>query len=599
MGLLSGAANLGAAVLDLGADDAKLHTDMSKSEGFVKKSLGSMASVAGGIISAQLIGKGISAVMNFGKEAITSAGDAMENMSKFEVSFGDAAGGAEKSLDTFAKAVGRNRYELIKMAADQGAVYKSLGLGEKSAANYSTELSKLAVDVGSFNNARASDVSNAFTKAMTGEFESLKTYGVVLNQTILAEKLRSMGVTENINSVDQATKAEAIYQLLLEKTADAQGDAERTSGSFANQMVAMKAKIEQAKTTIGTKLLPIITPMIGKFNELAEQVLPIVTDGFQKVVDVLQTLFGFETDPEKFFNLFPPFLRDNIAQFILKIWELKDTFEASLPMIEEKVNLFLTWFRENMGPTIESVMENVTNVLNELAIFWQQHGETVMNVLTVAFQVISTVVGFAMDLITGIISAALSIINGDWSGAWETIKGVFTNFLESVLSIAGTDLESFKETWRTNFENVKTIVTTVFEDIKTKIRSFITNFTQTGKDLIQGLIDGVLSKINTLKEAVTSAVDQAVTAAKKLLGIASPSKMFTWIGEMIMKGWTKGILINRMEPVDAINHVAQSLTVSAAPAAVGNGPVTNVFKFEKVTFEDFFKILTRLEEQYA
>ena len=62
-----------------------------------------------------------------------------------------------------------------------------------------------------------------------------------------------------------------------------------------------------------------------------------------------------------------------------------------------------------------------------------------------------------------------------------------------------------------------------------------------GSQIIQGLIGGITSMASRAVSAVKGVVDSAIGAAKSLLGIASPSKVFAGIGEFTMLGLAQGI----------------------------------------------------------
>ena len=579
MGLLSGAASLGKAVLDLGADDTNLRSDIQSAKGTVSSALGSISKIAGGILAAGVIQNIGSAVFDFAKESVSSAGDFAETMSKFEVSFGGAAAGIEQDLDSFADAVGRNRYELIGMAADQGAVLKSLGLSESAAADYSSMLTQLAVDVGSFNNAQSSDVQNAFTKAMTGEFESLKSYGIVLNQTMLKEKLRAMGIEDDINAVDQATKAEAIYQLLLERTADAQGDAERTSGSYANQMVALVSKWDEFKTMIGTNVLPLLTPLLSNFNDMASDILPKVAEGVGFVIEKFGQILSGDVS---LMDLIPPGLREGINSIITGFTDLFSAVEGQAPAAKETLNEFLTWAQENLFPMLSNTFTNIGTILSTLADLWAKYGDEIMAVVSWVFKFVITVIEGAIQWISGIIAAGLQLINGDWEGAWETIKETFNTFMDTILSLAGTNLEEFVAVWTNNFEMLKVIVSTSLENAKTAITDKVSDFVQSGKDLVNGLIEGVRAKIQEFKDLVASLATDALASITDILGIHSPSKVFAEIGENIMVGWQQGLLANALLPIQATAMVAGNLSAAGAVGAagvLGSSGTSNIFQF--------------------
>jgi hypothetical protein len=95
---------------------------------------------------------------------------------------------------------------------------------------------KLAIDVASFNNVSDDQAINAFTKALTGEREALKSLGIVISEADVKTKALELGLAKQGEELSKTTKAMATYQLLLDNTADAQGDAIKTADSFANQL---------------------------------------------------------------------------------------------------------------------------------------------------------------------------------------------------------------------------------------------------------------------------------------------------------------------------------------------------------------------------
>jgi hypothetical protein len=209
------------------------------------------------------------AIVALGVKAVQQAGEAEEMLSKFEVTFGDATTSATERLDAFSDATGRNRFELMTMAANLGAVMKGMGLTEGASADLSVGFAQLAVDVGSFNNMQATDVADRYRAALSGEYESLKSLGVVINAAMVEQELLNMGIDGGAKAASQAELVQARYNLIMAASADAIGDAERTSGSWTNQMVALKSSISETVTEIGMKLLPVLTPLLTQLGEMA------------------------------------------------------------------------------------------------------------------------------------------------------------------------------------------------------------------------------------------------------------------------------------------------------------------------------------------
>ena len=287
---------MGDAILYLSANPDALNADLKKADGTIK-SFGNQA--AGFLGSALKIGMvaaaaGIAAGIGILTKSVLKAADAGEAMAKFEATFGGASEGLIVSLDAVAAATGRSRYELRASAADFGAVTKALGFSEEGAANMSAAALEMAVDLGAFHNLPTEDVANRIQKALTGETESMKALGIVINQNRIKQELLNMGITDNVNEVDEATKAQAIFNIIQAQTGDAVGIAAEEAGSFTGQMVSLKAAWSDFLVDVGTKLLPILTPLLANFTAMARDVIPQVVMWVQdKLVPALVSVGEF------------------------------------------------------------------------------------------------------------------------------------------------------------------------------------------------------------------------------------------------------------------------------------------------------------------
>lgn len=98
-------------------------------------------------------------------------------------------------------------------------------------------------------------------------------------------------------------------------------------------------------------------------------------------------------------------------------------------------------------------------------------------------------------------------------------------------------------------------VTETAEKILSAIKSAFDNFSlfDIGKNLIQGLIDGVNNMIETAKNAVANVGDAVIDKVKNVLGIHSPSTEFAEIGGYIDMGLANGINA-------ALPYVEQAMT---------------------------------------
>lgn len=202
-----------------------------------------------------------------GKAAVDLAGDVAEMQSKSKVVFGAFRDDVVANLSEFGNAVGRSSHELEAMASSIQDTFVPMGFARGEAADLSVQLTKLAVDVASFNNASDTDTMAAFQSALVGNHETVRRFGVVITEATLKQELLRMGIKRTGDEVTNAEKVQARLNLILAGTTDAQGDAARTADSYANQVKALSAEFETLAVEIGQELLPAATELVALFRD--------------------------------------------------------------------------------------------------------------------------------------------------------------------------------------------------------------------------------------------------------------------------------------------------------------------------------------------
>lgn len=67
-------------------------------------------------------------------------------------------------------------------------------------------MTSLSYDLASFNNLADEDAFNKLRSGLMGETEGLKSMGIVLNDTAIKQSMLQMGITDEFNTLDEATK---------------------------------------------------------------------------------------------------------------------------------------------------------------------------------------------------------------------------------------------------------------------------------------------------------------------------------------------------------------------------------------------------------
>lgn len=220
--------------------------------------------------ASQVAGAAILAGVAYGLVKSTqAASDLGESVSKVNVVFGSSADAVISWAEDAATAMGMSKQQALEAAGTFGNLFTSMGMAQSEAAGMSQSVVQLAADLGSFNNVPIEDALLALRSGLTGEMEGLKKFGVNINEATLKAKALEMGLGDGKSALDANAKAQATYALVVDQSANAMGDFERTGDGLANSTKTMAAKFSDAQAALGESLLPAMT----KAAEVASSLL--------------------------------------------------------------------------------------------------------------------------------------------------------------------------------------------------------------------------------------------------------------------------------------------------------------------------------------
>ncbi|MFZ8008287.1 phage tail protein [Bacillus licheniformis] len=200
----------------------------------------------------------------------------------------------------------------------------------------------------------------------------------------------------------------------------------------------------------------------------------------------------------------------------------------------------------------------VKGLVNAVKNYWN----TAKTVTTTIFNGIKSVLS---SIWNGIKNTVVNLAKGLWNAVkttWNTFKTVTTTIFNAVKTVLTTVwnaaksvvINAAKNIWssvRNNFNNMKNVVTTVMKNVKTTIQNLWNNavkflkgidLKQIGKNIIQGLINGIGSMANAVWRKVGDIADGVKKKITGLLNIHSPSRwMRDHVGKMIPAGVAVGI----------------------------------------------------------
>lgn len=252
----------------------------------VKNQLGglnkSTTKATSGMASAfKKLGKGFAAgaiiagMAKVGKQAINLASDLQEVQNVVDVAFGSASEEINKFAANATKQFGLSEYAAKKAASTFMSMANGLGLAADDGKLMSVQLTGLSADMASFYNVSQDVAQTALNGVFTGETEALKKFGVVMTQANLEAFAMSRGIEKSYQSMSEAEKVALRYNFVLNATKNAQGDFERTSGGWANQVRLLKENFNSLLTILGKGLVQVLTPVVQMLNKLLGYLIAI------------------------------------------------------------------------------------------------------------------------------------------------------------------------------------------------------------------------------------------------------------------------------------------------------------------------------------
>lgn len=117
-----------------------------------------------------------------------------------------------------------------------------------------------------------------------------------------------------------------------------------------------------------------------------------------------------------------------------------------------------------------------------------------------------------------------------------------------------------------------------------KIKSFARGFFDAGKNIIEGLKQGIVNAVMGLAGAAANAATSALNAVKRVLGINSPSKRAFELGEFFTEGLELGVLSKKSSLSVSVGNVASDMLAAVTPKAAlaGASSATTTYTFGDV-----------------
>lgn len=479
-------------------------------------------------------------------------------------------------LDNLKLGYGGTKEEMQRLVQDASKmidVQKELGLTvDGSSLSFGNIVNAISVmqkhmGIAGTTSKEASETISGSVSAMKGAFDNF------LNGTGSPKELAETMVTAGKNVIKGLSE---IVPRLLETLPEVKKIVQENlvqafSGDTVQRMVESGKNIVMSLLTgmldSVSNILPVALSLIQFIAEAITTSVPIL---LQKGYEILQNLInGFvEAIPEALPKIldFIQGIGDKISEaapgLIQKGFELLqklvEGIVTAIPILIAKVPQIITTFANVINDNFPTILAKGVQLLGQLALGILQavpdlisHIPDIVQAIVAVFTAYNwaalgkNIITFLKNGITSMISAVTSAAKNVQNGIVNTIKN-----LPSTLSNLGKNAVSkLANAIASGISNIVGKAKNIVSGIKNAFTSF--SWGSIGSNIIKGIANGIAGAVGGLVNAAINAAKSAFNAAKKALGIHSPSRLFRdKIGKMMALGM--GIGFEKNIPVDSM-----------------------------------------------
>lgn len=278
----------------------------------------------------------LQASIGFMASSANAARDLQRNLAGVETIFGSNTAKMQEFIKT-SESMGMSQAQAAKAVAFLGSVFKQTGLPMDKVMLQTKTMVSIGADLASTYGYSVQEALTAMTATFRGEYDPIEKFGVAMKQQQVNAELAAMGLGKLKGQALIAAQQQVRYNMILQRTSDAQGAFARQSNNLFEQQQILQAVFTDMQATLGGLLVPALTKLLGAISPLVSTLAPHLAAGFNAVADAIV-------------NSIPKM--DDIANSMTSIFEglataisiLAPLATAILPMLAQNIVPILGFF---------------------------------------------------------------------------------------------------------------------------------------------------------------------------------------------------------------------------------------------------------------
>ena len=542
-------------------------------KGQLSNIFGSEGNSAGTSFGTSLIGKvkGLIAAAGIGKalgDSLFAGANLQQSLGGIETLFKDSADIVIKNADQAYRTAGMsaNRYMETVTGFSASLLQGLSGDTEKAAAVADMALTDMADNANKMGTSMEliQNAYQGFAKQNYTMLDNLKLgYGGTKTEMerLLADAQKLTGIKYDISNLSDVYEAIHVIQEEMGITGTT---ALESAATFTGSLASMKAAFSDLLANLATG-----RDIRGSLDALSDTVFTFVQGNLLPMMgSIVSTL------PEMFISAFD-IIGEKLAATIP---EMAGIF-GNLETVVVSLTAAMVAYKSALA---------ITGVIDALraATEGQTIAQTLLNAVMNAnpFVLVAT-------LAAGLVAAIITLWNTNEgfrsavSSAWESVKSTVSGVVDALVGFFTGTVPNAINTLVTGIKSIPDKVVSIFQNI---------SWGEIGSNIISGIARGISNGASAIVSAARSAAQAALNAAKRFLGIASPSKvMRDQVGKFIPEGMAIGIEANTKPLQDAMHGLSELTTgtVQADLARGANAKVSSVSNAGPVYGDTHFNIV--------
>lgn len=512
----------------------QLGSEINSNKGPFQKAVGSLKGIAkaGGLAIAGGLAAGAVGIGALVGKMLSANAELEQQLGGAEAVFGKYARNIQAKADDAYLNMGLSQNEFLAGANKMGSLFQGAGVDVEKSMEMSSDAIQRATDVASIMGIDTTTALESVTAMAKGNFTMMDNLGVAMNDTALNAYALEKGIGKTTQQMSMAEKVGLAQQLFMEKTAKFAGNYAKENDTLAGSINTTKKAFQDFMAT--GNITGFINSLIGTIQIAVPkliEMLPLLINGIVQVFSSLVPALSAALP-----TLIPALINAVVSLVNSIVTAMPSIVQVLLNALPTLIKGFITLFMAILK-ALPEIVQIISNAIPTIV-------DTIVNSLTNPESLTAIIMG-AITLLIAIIKAIPVIVNALVKAVPVIVKNIIATLTspQFIRGMSNAGVELLKATisgiksmlgalGRATWEIIKTIGNTLKPS----------NLVSVGSDLIKGLWNGISSMGGWLKDKIIGFVkDKIPGPVRKALGISSPSKLFAQFGKNIDEGLAQGV----------------------------------------------------------